>query len=109
MIFFMEHADERFVMHSEDAQLVANDGRLLSGEEAILYWEEKKRTMVKVWEQLQVGDIVKVEDIDVPLRVVTVKGDPMLLGSDYGGECDEVPNQIIMFEQYEIERILERR
>lgn len=58
----MEHADERFVMHPGELQLVADDGRLISGED----------------------------------------------GSDCGGECDEVPDQVIIFEQYQIERILER-
>lgn len=108
MKFLMEHPEERFVMHPGEAQLVADDGRLLSWEEATRYWEDKTRKSTKVWEQLRIGDVVKVQDIDVPLTVEALRGDPVLSGSDYGGVCESDPDLMIMFEQHMIECILKR-
>ena len=108
--FMIEHADTRFNLKPTDIQLVTDDGRFLSNEEIDLYIQNQKEINTTVSEELSIGDVVKISQIDVPLTIVETKNSEgnHLFGSDYGGKTDIDSNQIIIFEQDEIEEVISK-
>ena len=101
--------ENRFGYTSPDqVQLLSDDGRVLSSDEALAYAEEQKQKNTSVHDVLSIGDVVKVKDIDVPLTVVATKEETTynLSGFDYGGESEVDNSQVLLFDQDEIEQII---
>ncbi len=95
--------DDRMVMHPKDIRIKTDSGEYLSGKEAIEYLETKRKVLVS--EKLEAGDIVKIKEVDEPVIV----SDKTIPPFTYGGYTKEEPDEMLLFNQYTVEKIISKK
>ena len=96
--------DGRMIMQQGDITIKDDEDRLLSGKEALDYLKEKRKTMLKITTILDIGDKVKLNKLDEPVIVELNDGNLF----KYGGYNSSTVDSLIMFNQEDIEEILEK-
>ncbi len=96
--------NDRFKMHQGDITIKGDNGEDLSGDKALEYLRNKRKTMLKIDTFLQIGDKVKLHKLDEPVIVKMTDGELF----KYGGSNSSTGENLIMFNQEDIEEIITR-
>lgn len=96
--------EDRMSMNPDDLKIKDKNGNYIKGEEARNYLKEQKEKMLKVKEEIQKGEIVKLQRTGRILKVIENDGDVF----KYSGSNLNMKGPIILFNQEDIEKIIEK-
>ena len=96
---------DRFQLYKEDMVVIDDSGKKISGQELIKYLKDKKKKMLTIEEELNIGDLVRLKGfIDV---LTIMKKDNGIF--KYGAKINESDESLYMFNQEDIEEVIKKR
>ena len=93
--------DDKFIWKKEDVRFVNDDGNFIENEKD--YFNNRKKDMLTISDELQVGDVVKLKLTEEIVTVVKIN----FSGFRYAGEV-QGDSELTLFSQEDIEEIISK-